>query len=158
MKFPDADPGTCGDGRRDIHSDPFSFTWPVRVYWEDTDAGGVVYHARYLAFMERARSEWMRALGWGQEQLRTADDVAFAVRAMELDFRAPARLDDQLQVSVRLLECRGASFSVGQRIDRAGTVLVEARVRIAALRASDFKPRPIPAALITELKPLLETV
>lgn len=158
MKFPDADPGTSGDGRREIHSDPFSFTWPVRVYWEDTDAGGVVYHARYLAFMERARSEWMRALGWGQEQLRTADDVAFAVRAMELDFRAPARLDDQLQVSVRLLECRGASFSVGQRIDRAGTVLVEARVRIAALRASDFKPRPIPAALITELKPLLETV
>ncbi len=158
MKFPDADPGTSGDGRREIHSDPFSFTWPVRVSWEDTDAGGVVYHARYLAFMERARSEWMRALGWGQEQLRTADDVAFAVRAMELDFRAPARLDDQLQVSVRLLECRGASFSVGQRIDRAGTVLVEARVRIAALRASDFKPRPIPAALITELKPLLETV
>lgn len=158
MKFPDADPGTSGDGRREIHSDPFSFTWPVRVYWEDTDAGGVVYHARYLAFMERARSEWMRALGWGQEQLRTADDVAFAVRAMELDFRAPARLDDQLQVSVRLLECRGASFSVGQRIERAGTVLVEARVRIAALRASDFKPRPIPAALITELKPLLETV
>ena len=125
MKFPDADPGTSGDGRREIHSDPFSFTWPVRVYWEDTDAGGVVYHARYLAFMERARSEWMRALGWGQEQLRTADDVAFAVRAMELDFRAPARLDDQLQVSVRLLECRGASFSVGQRIERAGTVLVE---------------------------------
>ena len=158
MKFPDADPGTSGDGRREIHSDPFSFTWPVRVYWEDTDAGGVVYHARYLAFMERARSEWMRALGWGQEQLRTADDVAFAVRAMELDFRAPARLDDQLQVSVRLLECRGASFSVGQRIERAGTVLVVARVRIAALRASDFKPRPIPAALITELKPLLETV
>jgi len=80
------------------------------------------------------------------------------VRAMELDFRAPARLDDQLQVSVRLLECRGASFSVGQRIERAGAVLVESRVRIAALRASDFKPRPIPAALITELKPLLETV
>jgi len=158
VKFPDADPGTSGDGRREIHSDPFSFTWPVRVYWEDTDAGGVVYHARYLAFMERARSEWMRALGWGQEQLRTADDVAFAVRAMELDFRAPARLDDQLQVSVRLLECRGASFSVGQRIERAGTVLVESRVRIAALRTSDFKPRPIPAALITELKPLLETV
>ena len=157
MKFPDADPGTSGDGRREIHSDPFSFTWPVRVYWEDTDAGGVVYHARYLAFMERARSEWMRALGWGQEQLRTADDVAFAVRAMELDFLAPARLDDQLQVSVRLLECRGASFSVGQRIERAGTVLVESRVRIAALRASDFRPRPIPDALLTELKSLLET-
>jgi acyl-CoA thioester hydrolase len=134
-----------------------TFSWPARVYWEDTDAGGVVYHARYLAFMERARSEWMRALGWGQEQLRTVDDVAFAVRAMELDFRAPARLDDQLQVSVRLLECRGASFSVGQRIERAGALLVEGKVRIAALRASDFKPRPIPDALLTELKPLLET-
>ena len=134
------------------------FAWPIRIYWEDTDAGGVVYHAQYLAFMERARSEWMRGLGLGQDLLRSRDDLVFAVRAMTTDFRAPARLDDQLQVSVRLLECRGASFSVGQRIDRAGTVLVEARVRIAALRASDFKPRPIPAALITELKPLLETV
>ena len=134
-----------------------AFSWPARVYWEDTDAGGVVYHARYLAFMERARSEWMRALGWDQGVLRDRDDQVFVVRAMDIDFRAPARLDDQLQVSVRLLECRGASFSVGQRIERAGTVLVEARVRIAALRASDFRPRPIPDALLTELKSLLET-
>ena len=133
------------------------FHWPVRVYWEDTDAGGVVYHARYLAFMERARSEWMRALGWDQGVLRDRDDQVFVVRAMDIDFRAPARLDDQLQVSVRLLECRGASFSVGQRIERDGALLVEARVRIAALRASDFRPRPIPDALLTELKSLLET-
>ena len=135
-----------------------AFSWPARVYWEDTDAGGVVYHARYLAFMERARSEWMRALGWDQGVLRDRDDQVFVVRAMDIDFRAPARLDDQLQVSVRLLECRGASFSVGQRIERDGVLLVEARVRIAALRASDFRPRPIPDALLTELKPLLETV
>ena len=134
-----------------------AFSWPARVYWEDTDAGGVVYHARYLAFMERARSEWMRALGWDQGVLRDRDDQVFVVRAMDIDFRAPARLDDQLQVSVRLLECRGASFSVGQRIERDGALLVEARVRIAALRASDFKPRPIPDALLTELKSLLET-
>ena len=134
-----------------------AFSWPARVYWEDTDAGGVVYHARYLAFMERARSEWMRALGWDQGVLRDRDDQVFVVRAMDIDFRAPARLDDQLQVSVRLLECRGASFSVGQRIERDGSLLVEARVRIAALRASDFKPRPIPDALLTELKSLLET-
>ena len=133
------------------------FAWPVRVYWEDTDAGGVVYHAQYLAFMERARSEWMRGLGLGQDLLRSRDDLVFVVRAMTTDFRAPARLDDQLQVSVRLLECRGASFSVGQRIERDGALLVEARVRIAALRASDFKPRPIPDALLAELKPLLET-
>ena len=134
-----------------------AFSWPARVYWEDTDAGGVVYHARYLAFMERARSEWMRALGWDQGVLRDRDDQVFVVRAMDIDFRAPARLDDQLQVSVRLLECRGASFSVGQRIERDGALLVEARVRIAALRASDFRPRPIPDALLTELKSLLET-
>ena len=134
-----------------------AFSWPARVYWEDTDAGGVVYHARYLAFMERARSEWMRALGWDQGVLRDRDDQVFVVRAMDIDFRAPARLDDQLQVSVRLLECRGASFSVGQRIERDGSLLVEYRVRIAALRASDFRPRPIPDALLTELKSLLET-
>ena len=134
-----------------------AFSWPARVYWEDTDAGGVVYHARYLAFMERARSEWMRALGWDQGVLRDRDDQVFVVRAMDIDFRAPARLDDQLQVSVRLLECCGASFSVGQRIERDGALLVEARVRIAALRASDFRPRPIPDALLTELKSLLET-
>ena len=134
-----------------------AFSWPARVYWEDTNAGGVVYHARYLAFMERARSEWMRALGWDQGVLRDRDDQVFVVRAMDIDFRAPARLDDQLQVSVRLLECRGASFSVGQRIERDGALLVEARVRIAALRASDFRPRPIPDALLTELKSLLET-
>ena len=134
-----------------------AFSWPARVYWEDTDAGGVVYHARYLAFMERARSEWMRALGWDQGVLRDRDDQVFVVRAMDIEFRAPARLDDQLQVSVRLLECRGASFSVGQRIERDGSLLVESRVRIAALRASDFRPRPIPDALLTELKSLLET-
>ena len=134
-----------------------TFSWPARVYWEDTDAGGVVYHARYLAFMERARSEWMRVRGWGQDTLRARDDLVFVVRAMDIDFRAPARLDDQLQVSVRLIECRGASMNFSQCIERDGTLLVEARVRIAALRASDFRPRPIPDALLTELKPLLET-
>ena len=133
------------------------FAWPVRVYWEDTDAGGVVYHAQYLAFMERARSEWMRGLGLGQDLLRSRDDLVFVVRAMTTDFRAPARLDDQLQVSVRLLESRGASFAVAQRIERDGVLLVEARVKIAALRASDFRPRAIPAFLTDILNTLLET-
>lgn len=145
--------GTQSESRRMTTT----FHWPARVYWEDTDAGGVVYHAQYLAFMERARSEWIRARGWGQDLLRTRDDLVFVVRAMEIDFRAPARLDDQLQVSVRLLECRGASLVFGQRIERDGALLVEARVRIAALRASDFRPRPIPDTMLTELKPLLET-
>ncbi|RZA21360.1 MAG: tol-pal system-associated acyl-CoA thioesterase [Lysobacteraceae bacterium] len=134
-----------------------SFRWPVRVYWEDTDAGGVVYHARYLAFMERARSEWMRARGWGQELLRARDDLVFVVRAMEIDFRAPARLDDQLEVSVALVECRGASFVIDQQLLRDGALLVGAKVRIAALAASAFRPRPIPEPLQSELKKLVES-
>lgn len=137
------------------------FSFPARVYWEDTDAGGVVYHARYLAFMERARSEWMRARGWGQELLRSRDDLVFVVRAMEIDFRAPARLDDQLEVSVVLVECRGASFVVEQQVrlvggGRDGALLVGARVKIAALAASNFRPRAIPEPVQSELKTLLE--
>lgn len=131
------------------------FSFPARVYWEDTDAGGVVYHARYLAFMERARTEWMRARGWGQEVLRTRDDLVFVVRAMEIDFRAPARLDDQLQVSVALVECRGASFVVAQQVRRGGSVLIDAKVRVAALAASSFRPRAIPEPLQSELKKTL---
>ncbi len=133
-----------------------SFSWPVRVYWEDTDAGGVVYHARYLAFLERARSEWMRARGFGQERLRERDDLMFVVRAMNIDFRAPARLDDQLQVSVHLLECRGASFVMAQRIHLGDILLIEAKVRVAALLASTFRPRPIPGPLQSELKLFVE--
>ena len=133
-----------------------AFCWPVRVYWEDTDAGGVVYHAQYLAFMERARSEWMRARGLGQELLRARDDLVFVVRAMSIDFRAPARLDDQLAVSVTLLECRGASLVLGQRILRGDVLLVEAQVRIAALAATGFRPRPIPADVLSDFKSLLE--
>ena len=79
---------------------PFSF--PVRVYWEDTDAGGVVYHAQYVAFLERARTEWLRALGKSQERLRREHDLVFAVRAMRMDFRAPARLDDRLEATAAL--------------------------------------------------------
>ena len=155
MKFPDENFGIGGNAGREIHSGPFS--WPVRVYWEDTDAGGVVYHARYVAFLERARTEWLRARGWGQELLRARDDLVFAVRSMQIDFRAPARLDDQLQVSVRLLECRGASLVLAQRIERGDGVLLDAKVGIAALRASDFRPRPIPQPMSNELKSLVES-
>ena len=154
MKSSGQNSGSSEDGRRKIHSDPFSF--PVRVYWEDTDAGGVVYHAQYLAFMERARSEWLRGLGLHQDALRRDEDMVFVVRAMELDFRAPARLDDQLSVSVRLLECRGASFVMAQRIERDGALLIEAEVKIAALRASGFRPCPLPDVLSLKLKTLLE--
>lgn len=128
------------------------FSWPTRVYWEDTDAGGVVYHAQYLAFLERARTEWMRALGHGQELLRTQHDLVFAVRAMRIDFRQPAHLDDALEVSVALQQCRKASLVIAQHVTCAGQRLLDAEVRVAALRATDFRPRAIPERLYEELK------
>ncbi len=123
------------------------FQVPVRVYWEDTDAGGVVYHAQYLAFMERARSEWMRGLGFGQEALRERHGISFVVRAMQVDFRSPARLDDLLSVSVDLAQCRGASLVVRQEVRIGDRLLVAAEARIAAVSADDFRPAPIPDAL-----------
>jgi acyl-CoA thioester hydrolase len=134
------------------------FSWPTRVYWEDTDAGGVVYHAQYLAFLERARTEWLRARGYGQALLRDSHGLVFAVRAMRIDFRAPARLDDALQVSVALHECRRASLVLGQEIHCDGKRLVDAEVKIAALGAGDFRPRPIPESLYQALKSLETSV
>ena len=130
------------------------FSWPTRVYWEDTDAGGVVYHAQYLAFLERARTEWLRARGKGQALLRDEYDLVFAVRAMRIDFRQPARLDDALDVSVALRQCRRASLVIAQAIRRDGALLLDAQVRVAALGAGDFRPRAIPDGLYMELKSL----
>lgn len=128
------------------------FQHHVRVYWEDTDAGGVVYHAQYLAFMERARSEWMRAIGFGQEALREAN-LQFVVRSMAVDFRRPARLDDWLSVSVRLAQCRGASLVIQQEVRRGDERLVGAEVRVAAVSADRFRPVPIPEAVLARLEP-----
>jgi acyl-CoA thioester hydrolase len=130
------------------------FIWPTRVYWEDTDAGGVVYHARYVAFMERARTEWMRALGWGQEAMRTGDGQVFVVRAMSLDFHKPARLDDALTVSVELTQCRRASLVMAQQVRRDGQLLASATVRLAAVGAVDFRPQPIDAHMLSVFEPL----
>ena len=134
-----------------------AFSWPTRVYWEDTDAGGVVYHAQYLVFLERARSEWMRAQGYGQERLRLEHGLVFAVRAMKLDFVKPARLDDTLAVSASLRQCRRASAVFAQAIHRGGELLLTASVRLAALDASGFRPRPIPQPLYEQLKSLEQT-
>ncbi len=130
------------------------FSLPTRVYWEDTDAGGVVYHARYVAFLERARSEWMRSVGHGQQALIDGLDLVFAVRDMHLDFHRPARLDDALEVTVALARVRRASVEFAQQVLRGGDVLVSARVRVAALDAGGFRPRAIPDALYGQLKPL----
>ncbi len=129
------------------------FSWPTRIYWEDTDAGGVVYHARYVAFMERARTEWLRALGFGQERTRTDHGLVFAVRAMTMDFLKPARLDDALAVTATLVQCKRASMVFDQRVCRGDETLLTAQVRIAALDASTFKPRGMDDVLLAALKP-----
>jgi acyl-CoA thioester hydrolase len=127
-----------------------AFAFPIRIYWEDTDAGGVVYHARYLHFLERARTEWLRAAGIGQHALREHDNVVFVVHAMDIRFNAPARLDDLLTATVQPAERRSASFVVLQTLKREpeARALVEARVRVACLDAALFRPRPIPEHLL----------
>lgn len=131
-----------------------TFSHRVRVYWEDTDAGGVVYHAQYLAFLERARSEWLRAQDYGQEYLRRTHNIMFAVRSMQLDFCKPARLDDTLRVDVALTQCRPASLLIAQCIWRDGERLLDAQVKVVALRASTFRPCAIPDELRAQLESL----
>ena len=128
------------------------FDWPVRVYWEDTDAGGVVYHASYLRFLERARTEWLRGLGVDQMAFKQVTGLAFMVHRMEIDFLKPALLDDELMVTVEVKEKRPASILFTQTISRAadGTRLIEAQVRAACVDLKRMRPAPIPAGLIRD--------
>jgi acyl-CoA thioester hydrolase len=130
-----------------------TFSWPVRVYWEDTDAGGVVYYANYLKFMERARSEWLRALGFEQDALRDEAGVLFVVRRVEVDYLAPARFNEQIEVSVSLHEVGRASLGVKQTLSRGPTRLVSALVTLACVDAVRFKPVKIPALILQALDP-----
>ncbi|WP_037074114.1 tol-pal system-associated acyl-CoA thioesterase [Pseudoxanthomonas suwonensis] len=129
------------------------FSIPIRVYWEDTDAGGVVYHARYVAFLERARSDALRAMGRGQQALQQAG-LVFAVHSMRLDFLRPARLDDLLEVTAEISRVGRASVVFSQRILRGDEVLLAAEVKVASLRAADFRPCPIEETLYQELQRL----
>jgi acyl-CoA thioester hydrolase len=143
VKVPEKNGDLAGRSEPDpVPAVPFSFG--IRVYWEDTDAGGVVYHASYVRFLERARTEWLRAQGFGQQALRESQDLVLVVRDMQLDFHKPARLDDQLLVSVVMTERRHASLLIEQVISRGDQALVRASVRVACLVASSFRPRPLP--------------
>lgn len=134
------------------------YRWPLRVYYEDTDCGGVVYHASYLKFMERARTEWLRGLGYEQDRLVKEMDVIFAVHSMEIQFQKPARFNDQLIVTARPLEVRSASLLFEQCIVRPADgfdeeeLMVTAQVRIACVSASELKPLAIPVTLRQVLK------
>ncbi len=130
------------------------FSWPTRVYWEDTDAGGVVYHAQYVAFLERARTEWMRAREQMQEQLRLDHDLVFVVRAMQVDFLRPARLDDLLAVTAAVKQVRRASVIFAQQIWREDQLLLSAQVKVAAVSATAFRPVALAEPLYQAFKSL----
>jgi len=127
------------------------FHWPVRVYYEDTDSGGVVYHSQYLNFMERARTEWLRALGFEQDLLRNEHKLLFAVHSMQITYRRPARFNDALLIKSQLLKASGASMQFEQKLYRGEELLCEASVRIASLDAESFRPKSIPKSILTEM-------
>jgi len=120
-----------------------------RVYWEDTDAGGVVYHARYLAFFERARSDWLRLMGFGQVGMREQGNRLFVVRHIDIHFAAPARLEDELEIGIGVEYLRAASMALDQKMYRVdnGQLLARARVAVACLAADRFVPARMPASL-----------
>lgn len=129
------------------------FAWPVRIYWEDTDAGGIVYYANYLKFMERARTEWLRAAGIEQLPLKEQHGLMFVVVDIEAHYRRPARYGDELQVTCAVAERTRASFTFQQRIYRGGLdgeLLVEGKVRVACLDAVNLRPTALPKELMRE--------
>jgi acyl-CoA thioester hydrolase len=123
------------------------FNWNVRVYYEDTDAAGVVYYANYLRFFERARTEWLRQIGVSQDKFAAETGLRFVVRRATLDFLAAARLDDLLRISVRVSKLARASLEIEQAASREGRTLCAATVQVACIRESDFRPVPIPSTL-----------
>jgi acyl-CoA thioester hydrolase len=127
------------------------FTWPVRVYWEDTDAGGIVYYANYLKFMERARTEWLRALGVEQSVLQLEQGLIFVVVDTQVEFKKPARYGDALIVTARVRETTRATFSFDQEVLRGDEVLVTGTLRAACLDAKAYKPRGLPKILTEKL-------
>jgi acyl-CoA thioester hydrolase len=128
---------------RETNSTP-SFGWPIRVYWEDTDAGGVVYYANYLKFLERARTEWLSYLGLEQDQMALDAGVVFVVRRVEADYLAPARFNDRLVVYCELAELNRASLVMDQQVLRGEVVLLKARVKVACVSQTGFRPARIP--------------
>ncbi len=130
------------------------FRFPIRVYYEDTDAGGVVYYANYLKFMERARTEWLRSLGFEQDALRASAGVLFAVSRVEVDYLRPARFNDALTTVARIARLGRASIEFEQAIEQAETAepLCRGRVKVVCIDAERFRPKPMPEPLLTLLQ------
>ncbi len=127
------------------------FYWPIRVYYEDTDAGGVVFYANYLSFFERARTEMLRKYGFEQDQLIDEQQLIFVVRSVQIDYLKPARFNDSLEVSAQVVSAKKVSFDFEQLITRDKELLCKGKVRIACLDTITMKPKIIPEILIQKL-------
>ncbi|MFZ2449121.1 MAG: tol-pal system-associated acyl-CoA thioesterase [Methylovulum miyakonense] len=128
------------------------FLWPIRIYYEDTDAGGVVFYANYLKFFERARTERLRAMGYEQDELRNQEGILFVVRSVQVDYLSPARFNDLLQVSAEVTLIKNASLTFTQAVARGDEVLATGLIRIACLDANTLRPKVIPKYLLEQLK------
>jgi acyl-CoA thioester hydrolase len=133
------------------------FTWTVRVYYEDTDTGGVVYYANYLKFFERARTEWLRAAGFEQQRLAAEQGLQFVVARIECDYRRPAKLDDVIAIDVRVVQAGRASVTFGQTARRGDEGLALARSRAGCVDTRTLAPRAMPAPMLEAMKSMADT-
>lgn len=134
---------------------PHTFDWPIRVYWEDTDAGGIVYHAQYLHFFERGRTEWLRQLGVDQMAVKAQLGGMFVVQSLQMRYAAPAFLDDLLITHTQLLALGRASCTMRQTLTRDGVLIADFNIRLGFVRAADALPMRLPAVVYDALTPLL---
>ena len=128
------------------------FDWPVQVYYEDTDAGGVVYHSQYLNFMERARTEFLRSIGFAQTALKDDLGILFVVRDIQIRFRKPAKFDDALNVHTKLVNVGRSLLAFEQNIHRGDEHLIAAKVEVVCIEAASFKPTSIPQVMLSEFQ------
>ncbi len=128
------------------------FSCAERVYYEDTDAGGIVYHANYLKFMERCRCRWLENLGFNIQTLQLEQDTLFVVRSVTLDYEQPARLFDELSVTLKVLQVGKVRLQVEQKIYNQSQLLCQAQIKLATLRSSSYKLAPMPPTLLEAIK------
>ena len=133
---------------------PETFRFAIRVYYEDTDAGGVVYYANYLKYMERARTEWLSSLGYELSTLESVEGIVFVVHSVEIDYRSPAKLGEKIDATLTLVELNRASMAVEQDIVRGAELLTHARVALACVDRANWRPKRIPAPLLERLERL----
>ena len=141
---------------RDADKTP-GFSWTVRIYYEDTDAGGIVYYANYLKFFERARTEWLRSLGIGLQALTQSQRIAFVVKSIAVEYHAPARLDDELNLTVAVERLGRASVHLIQEAWRVSDgeqcLLASGRIRLACVESLELRPSPIPEDVLKKIDP-----